>query len=84
MVRGNKNWYTIVRVIFSGSKGYCSKFKKQWCSKREVVQIEELRFVERRRAEGLVTRLTEVLLETIVRMSIFGEVRGTAVWTFDH
>jgi len=45
---------------------------------------EELRFIERRRVEGLVTRLTEVLLGAIVRMSIFVEVRGTAVWTFDH
>ncbi len=45
---------------------------------------EELRFIERRRVEGLVTRLTEVLLGAIVRMSIFVEIRGTAVWTFDH
>ena len=45
---------------------------------------EEFRFFGRRRTEGLVTRLTEVLLGATLRMSIFVEVRGTAVWTFDH
>ncbi len=36
---------------------------------------EEFRFFERRKVEGLVTRLTEILMGTIVRMSIFAEVR---------
>jgi len=35
--------------------------------------------LKRRNAEGLVTRLTEVLLGAIVRMSIFVEIRGITV-----
>jgi len=34
--------------------------------------------------EGCVTRFAEILLRTIVRMSVFGEVRRTTVRTFEH
>jgi len=49
-----------------------------------IDERKELRFVERMKREGLVTRFAEILLRTIVRMSVFVEVRGTTVWTFDH
>ena len=49
-----------------------------------IDERKELRFVERMKRERLVTRFAEILLRTIVRMSVFVEVRGTTVWTFDH
>jgi len=39
-----------------------------------VGEREEFRLFERRKAEGLVTRFAEILLGTIVRMSVFAEV----------
>jgi len=48
-----------------------------------IDEREELRFVERMRREGLVTRFAEILLRTI-GMSVFAEVRRTAVRTFEH
>lgn len=51
---------------------------------RTFWEREKFRLFERRKAEGLVARFAEILLGTIVRMSIFAEVRRTTVWTFDH
>ena len=57
-----------------------------------IDERKELRFVERMKREGLVTRFAEILLRTIVRMSVFAEIRrGTGrtilsiaalLWTF--
>ena len=49
-----------------------------------VDKRKELRFDERTRREGLVTKFAEILLRTIMRMSIFVEVRRTTVRTFEH
>ena len=42
-----------------------------------VDERKELRLVERMKREGLVTRFVEILLRTIVKMSVFAEVRRT-------
>ncbi len=49
-----------------------------------VGEREEFRLFERRKVEGSVTRFAEILLGTIVRMSVFAEVGRTTVRTFDH
>ncbi len=46
--------------------------------------IDVFRPLRRRKLEGLVIRFAEKLLGTIVRMSVFREVRRTIVRTFDH
>jgi len=49
-----------------------------------IDERKELRFVERMKREGLVTRFAEILLRTIVRMSVFVELKRTAVRASDH
>jgi len=42
-----------------------------------IGERRELRFVERTKREGIMTRFAKILLRTIVRMSVFAEVRRT-------
>lgn len=49
-----------------------------------VGEREKVRSFERRRLEGFMSRFAEILLEIIVKMCFFTEVRRITVMTFDH
>jgi len=44
-----------------------------------IDERKELMFVERMKREGLVTKFAEILLRTIVRMSVFAEARKSHI-----